>query len=265
MADASPAPPAVGADQALWLDAELARVRDGCAAFAVPFEEIERAFGDELLIVVDPVQLTHQLSDNIAIGGSTVSPVYFFLGGGDWMGAGWLKPITGSRVYREGEQILRRSGAFRKTASYAQKLKNLESGKSMLLNHVNIDSIEKLDAYYRNYRRMIHRARSQGIVPRGTFVIRDTLRPKDVNIARPLWAEVAERDIGVAIDAGGNLCRLGPGQHRTAVAKLLGLARLPCEVRCVHADWLQQRIDETGMTAFHALRVGLMAIRQRTL
>jgi ParB-like chromosome segregation protein Spo0J len=52
-----------------------------------------------------------------------------------------------------------------------------------------------------------------------------------------------DRDIGVALGPWGDLVRLPGGQHRLAIASVLGLERIPVQIRMVHADLLRRRMD----------------------
>jgi hypothetical protein len=243
-----------------WLAQALVAKPGDKLLFSESFEDAEHLLGEVLQISIHPSRLTLQLADKIEVGGRMLSPVNFFLGFGDW--SPWLQPISERRVYREAQQILRRKGAFRLTTGYINKKAAIEAGKTFTINHVSIDNIEKLDDYYRNYRQMIRRAREEGIVARPKTILSSALNADDVNSARPLWAEVAERNVGIAIDRDGSLHRLGPGQHRTAVAQLLKLSTMPCEVRCIHGDWLRRLIADTGLQPLGALAYGLDKVRQ---
>ena len=263
VSDASPLPGEVNRSDVslefLFREA-LARLEDRGVSYALAFDDVAHAFGESLLVDIDPRQLEFKLANLLIVSGQRYSPADFFFGTGEW--GVWLKPITKSRVYREGRQLVRHHHAFRQTASYKHKSGLIGSGKHITHNHVVLDSIEKLDDYFRNFRRMFKRAETVGIEIRTEPLGPDFSNVGTVNTARPIWAEISERNVGIAIGSGGEIYRVGPGQHRTVVAKLLGLPSIPCEVRLVHERWLRRMMDATGRSAEAALRQGLAEIRR---
>ncbi len=233
-------PPApTGAGLALGVRA-LSRVASKGPRFAWDFEEAAALFGHRLVIAVDPRQLAWQFPYELETPSEKLDPSRYFLGSGDW--SGFLNPIDKSPIYLQAVQLKSVDFAFRQAPIYRRLRKAIMSGETRMLNNVELDTVEKLDAYFRNYRDMLTRARKHGIGRRPPVKLDGDPAHFRVNDARPLWAELSERDVGVAIDRDGQLHRIGPGKHRTAAAKVLGLDRMPCEVRMVHVDWLASRI-----------------------
>jgi hypothetical protein len=62
----------------------------------------------------------------------------------------------------------------------------------------------------------------------------------------------SDNDIGIAVDASGNLIHFRSGHHRLMIAQQLEILRLPVVVRLVHATWL---IEATNLSAAELKRV----------
>lgn len=242
------------------LETGLAQLKQG-RSFAVGFDDIAELIGDELLISVHPKLLQLQLANSIKVEGKSCATTDFFVGQGDWLP--WLADIEKSRVFREARQLQNHAYRVRPTPAYKHYVKLIETKVPFTLNHVAIDSVETLEDYFKNFRRMFRRAEEHGIVMRSSTEINETSGVGPTNSARPIWTEYAERNVGVAIGADGSLYRLGPGQHRTAVAKLLKLTSMPCEVRMIHLDWLLQLMKQHDMPADQALLQGLSEFRNK--
>ena len=58
-----------------------------------------------------------------------------------------------------------------------------------------------------------------------------------------------ETEVGMAVDADGGLVRVGPGNHRFAIAHQLGLRRIPVELRLFHVRWLREAFRSHGQHA----------------
>lgn len=236
-----PAPPPSGAGLAAGLEA-LSPDSSNDPRFAWDFDEASALFGGRLVIAVDPRLLVWQFPYEVETQAEKLDPSRYFLGSGEW--SGFLTPIDKSPIYLQAVQLKSAGFAFRQAPVYQRFKKVILSGETRMMNNVELDTVEKLDAYFRNYRDMFARARTQGIRRRPPVSLDGDQKKFRVNDARPLWAEISERDVGIAIDRDGQLHRIGPGKHRTAVAKVLGLERMPCEVRMVHAGWLKSRAPE---------------------
>jgi hypothetical protein len=53
----------------------------------------------------------------------------------------------------------------------------------------------------------------------------------------------SDDNVGVAIDASGNLVHFRTGHHRLMIAQQLGVLKVPVVVRVVHAAWLLERAN----------------------
>ncbi len=256
-------PPLAGSESArAWLGSGLADLQSGRARFALGFDDAVAFFGRRLIVNVDPARLEYQLENEVNDGDRTYAVPDFFVGNGDW--SPWLKSLQETRVAREARQLVQQEFRFRRTHAYRTQLERIATQKVVTLNHVLIDSQEKLDDYFRNFCQMFHRAGRMGI-----RVMQDRELESDEsfttgNSARPVWAEYTERNIGIAIGSRGELYRVGPGQHRTAVAKTLNLAKMPCEVRLLHVDWIERQLLHSRQPLARALRMAVVTACQAT-
>lgn len=225
------------------------------------FDDALDLFGGDLLIEADPAEFDRQMSYRIDPGGGTLSPSEFFVGDGDW--SGWLVPLDSFRVMRELRELIAAGLDYRRTRRYAACRRAMDEGRVPHFHHANFDTPEKLDAYFVNFCRMIAAAERYGILPRPMARLDDDPGHYPTNAVRPLWLELSERNIGVAIGSDGTLVRLGPGKHRVAVAQLLALPSVPCEVRLIHADLLRRHLRDARGDALAAVRHCLAEVRQQ--
>lgn len=247
--------PPSGVAQGVVVAARMLAKRPGRAPrFAHAFDDAAALFGTRLVIGVDPRRLHSQFPYEMETTGGPIDPSRFFLGAGEWSGV--LQPIAQSPVYLQAVQLIAADLMFRRTPIYRRLKTIIAAGRSRLINNVEIDTVEKLDDYFRNYQTMLRRARKHGILRRPAVKLDADPALYRTNHARPLWAEVSERDVGVAIDRDGTLHRIGPGKHRTAAAKVVCLERMPCEVRMVHVEWIKSQIPQLSRPRdlLHAIR-----------
>ena len=76
---------------------------------------------------------------------------------------------------------------------------------------------------------------------------------------RPVLVELMESEIGIGVDADGSLVRVGPGNHRMAIARQLGLARVPVELRLFHAAWVRRQMAQ-GKGPLQSITAGVRRI-----
>jgi hypothetical protein len=226
--------------------------------FFIRHDILAEKVGGLPVVDVHLAQLTLQLSRHVTVGGRTFVLTEWFVGNGDW--SGWLRPIVSTPVYREVEILLRAGKDFRTTAHF-QKLKlHMEMGRPPIRNEIPLDTLEKLETYAGNVLRLAASISKRGVLRRPEAHIEEIAANTDV--ARPLWVEAMESEIGAAILADGTVARLGPGHHRVAVAKLCGVSHAPVEIRLVHGAWLKRQMAETGLPPWPALIAGLRNITQ---
>jgi hypothetical protein len=217
----------------------LAKQRRG---FAVPSAWGVAACGQGLQLYCPPGQVDLQLTDWVGWGEKRWHLNDFFLGAGDW--APLLKPSTDTFVAREAEELYACAFDFRATRTYAVLMQAAFDGRPVRRQQLLLDRPESVDRYFEHFVRLFHSIQGKGIL-------------SCAELSAGGHGTPLERDIGVAIGAGGEVYRLPGGQHRTAIARVLGLKRLPVEVRLVHEQWLRKAIDESSEKPLLALCLGI--------
>ncbi len=243
-------------------DKAVERLLDGSDDVLVLPDHARWYFGRALNFNIDPARLTARLSDFVRdergphwIGTS-------FLDTGDWSKA--VRPLARSPVHREVSELVAADLDFTKTRAYGELLAAAGRGRPARRYGVPLAGPAEVDAYFRYCVDLIRSMRKHGIVPRREFrsFRKRWFRHRDV---RPPKFEGSERDIGVAIGAGGELVRHLGGKHRTAIAQAVGLHSIPIEIRLVHVGWLAGEMERTGLPAHQALGQALRALREDPL
>lgn len=109
----------------------------------------------------------------------------------------------------------------------------------MRRNNVALDTVSKIDAYFKSTAELLASIADKGVVKRPAFTVDMALSYTPTEI-RPLAGEMLERDVGVGIGPQGELLRVCSGLHRTAAALHLGVTSMPVELRMIHIDILRQ-------------------------
>jgi hypothetical protein len=217
-------------------------------------------FGSALRVEIDPACLRLRISDHVAGENGIHWVGSFFLDAADWSRA--LTPITHSPVHREMHDLILADLNYRKTRSYRVHMRLARRGRPVTRNGIALSGPEEVEAYYRYCVDLIASMRDQGVVPRHRLSLVDALGLKH-RMARPVALNGSERDIGVAINADGELLRHLGGKHRTAVAQALALPKIPVEVRMVHVHWLENEMRRTGLPAHQTLVEALARLGHR--
>lgn len=231
----------------------------GDLPFSGSYLSFHEFFGDRLVVEIDPGSVTHQFPPNRMIGGRNVSIADYVLGRGSW--DGFLEPLDRSVIHREVADVLASGDAFRDTESHAALRERLERGNPAIRNMLPLDSAEKIDRYFEDMLALVASIRSKGYRrrPRYNGVDSAEAAMAATTPLRPLLVELTESEIGMAVDAGGRLVRVGPGNHRMAIARQLGLARVPVEMRLFHVAWVR-RAMESAPGPLHAIGQGVRAL-----
>jgi hypothetical protein len=159
-------------------------------------------------------------------------------------------------------ELVKAGDDYRGSRPYRRLMRRVRRRRPSERNGVLLSTEEDVEAYLRYCRALIKSARKHGVVRRrtsGTFRGR-WLKHRS---ARPPLVDLAERDVGVAIDVNGELVRHLGGKHRTAIAQALGMERIPVEVRLVHVGWLAEEMRRTGLAAHLALQAGLKRLAEK--
>lgn len=216
----------------------------------LPISWASAYFGNRLVFSVAPLILQQKLADDVEINGKPIWLGRYFLDGADWSGA--LQKLSDLPVYREMTDVVRFASDFRQSPSYMWMLRCIEKGRPVIRNTVALSTQELLDQYFIAYLNLLNSIRHHGLLPHSdapNYFIPAALRPA--------IRKRSERNIGVAIGPDGELLRFRHGQHRTALAQLLGLPAIPVELRMVHTDWLKRQVARTKLPPAEALLAGL--------
>lgn len=211
-------------------------------------------FGGSLFLQIDPRILTHRLDEKYVDADGWHWIGESFLDAGDWQER--LSPLRRSPAHREIVEICRTRDNFRDGKRYRTYLRQIAEGQPPRRNGRPIDTVDKLDAYFRYYADLIDNIDRTGILPRNRFQ-RAASSGQQPRRARSFWLDFVERDIGVAIDKDGRLVRHTSGKHRLAAAIGLGLNEVPVEIRMVHLGWLQAEMQTRQLPAAKALAAAL--------
>ena len=235
-------------------DRAVERLLDGDDDVLVLPEHARWYFGRALSFDVDPARLSRRISDFVRERGGPHWVGTSFLDGADWSGA--LLSLARSPVHREMSELVAADLEFKETQSYRNMLAGAHAARPVRRNGVTLAGRAEIDAYFRYCVELIRSMRKHGVVPRRDFgnFGRRWLKHRD---ARPADREGAERDIGIAINADGELIRHLGGKHRTAIAQTLRLPTVPVEVRLVHVGWIAAEMSRAGLPAHYALVQGL--------
>lgn len=226
---------------------------------AIPAAQGHFHFGEKLVIPVSTASLTARLRDNISDHGRLRWIGTHFLDGSDWSRI--VEPLEKSSSHAEIIELLKTRQDFHAGARYRAYAKRIEAGATVKRNRIAIDTIEKLDQFFEYYLSLIADIEKNGIVPHSDLgLLRQTGHRH--RWTRTLWQDLAERDIGVAIDAAGRLVRHTNGKHRMAAALALGIPRIPVEIRLVHAGWLMREAKRRALSPAHALLAVLDEARE---
>ena len=215
-------------------------------------------FGEQLHLPIDPKTLKTQLANTVVEGGRARWVGKYFLDGSDWKSI--LLPLAKSASHREIVEICGTRHDFRDGARYHKYADSIAGGKPIRRNRIVIDTVEKLDSYFAYYLALIENIEENGILSHTSLELRQQTGWQH-RLTRTLWQDLAERDIGVAIDAGGRLVRHTSGKHRTAAALALGLDRIPVEIRMVHTRWLVRQSEKLGLPPLKAFLATLEEAR----
>lgn len=225
---------------------------------ALPVAQAHFHFSDALLLSINPRSVKLRLIDYFLDSGRPSWIGSHFLDGNDWQPL--LTSVRKSSSHAEIAELCRTRQDFREGQRYQRYAERIAKGVLLRRNRVTLDTIGKLDGYFEYYLALIDDIEKNGIQPHSELGLRGQTGNRH-RWTRSLWQDLAERDIGVAIDADGRLVRHTNGKHRMAVALALGLPRIPVEIRLVHARWLQRQANKLGLSPRDALLATLEKAR----
>ncbi|WP_373504868.1 hypothetical protein [Aestuariivirga sp.] len=210
--------------------------------------EFRGLLGGSLVIHADPRLVQEQFPPAAKINGETLRFDDCAIGRGKWQPH--LRPVQGSALYREVGDVLA-GGGIRNRQSFADLMRKAENGKPAIRYLLALDSEHKIERYFDEVFSLVESIRTNG------YRTRARREPEEAGLAaaeratdaRSQLVEMMETEVGMAVDADGALVRVGPGNHRFAIAHQLGLPRIPVELRLFHARWLREAFRSHGQHA----------------
>jgi hypothetical protein len=247
--------PALGSRRVFpdYFNRAVARLLGHGRAAAVPPSHARWYFGERLLLDVDPAGLTARISDYVEDGHGPRWMGAYFLDAADWRHV--VAPLARSPIHIEMYELIAADLRFRETDRYRLQVGRVARGKPIMRNGMALASIADVDAYWAYCVDLVKSVRDHGLLRRGELDAagRTWLKHRTV---RPVGIDAAERDIGVAVTAEGDLIRHLGGKHRTAIAQALGFASIPVELRLVHVGWLAREMRDRRLSAHIAVAEG---------
>ena len=225
---------------------------------AVPIKAARRAFGPLLVHQISPTALHVWLIKTESFGKKLVQA-------GEWR---MVRRMSQHPVYQRMEQLVQYGRAYREMPVYASLLTQALKGTPHICNEVALNSETVLDVYFERYLQLIESIRRSGVLPRERLVASTDdplVRLPTSEIIRLPGADDGPKDIRVAIGPNGELLQMGSGRHRTAIAQVLGLERIPVEIRLMHVEWLSKLVERSGKSPLDALLDWLNATKQHGL
>jgi hypothetical protein len=186
-----------------------------------------------LTLVVHPNQIQNFLLDWITLNGQDIHIADYFFGGGDWQSI--IRLNQKSTVVNELNEMVDLNWDYKQSRVYAQYIARMQNGQFKSRQQVILDTIEKIDDYFERFHRLF-----LSISNYGYLTIDQLARLKKMEV---------DQEIGVAINAHGELIKLPGGQHRFAIARHLNI-KIPVQVRLVHVDFIKSHQIKTPADLF---------------
>lgn len=153
------------------------------------------------------------------------------------------EPFRESSQYRLIEDIWRYRDRLEDSPTWARLNERISEGKAFTRRggrRFALDTSEKVRDFLYGYRAIMEDMRSNGYRP-----------------------EKDRDEIGVAIDADGGFLKVSSGKHRTAMAQVLGVPKVPVRVLFVHRTWWHRCYGQVGGAPIAALAQGLAALEKQ--
>ena len=224
--------------------------------FALSYPLARWGFGEALVTEVDPHRLETWLLSFAMRDGDPVALRDFFVGSGDW--SSLLRDVATSPLHHEIVELLAHDLKIEDCPVYHRMVARLSAEGPFVRNYIRLSRPEDVQAYLQHYVDLIESVRARGLLrkaERANAGDRGT-----VGGLRSRYHQLIETDVGVAVDRDGRLHRFRGGFHRTAIAKGLGLDRMPVAVKLVHAEWLKGVMADTGLPPHQAVIAGIEAL-----
>lgn len=228
------------------------------AQFTLPVAYGLQLFRGHLDLVLDMSVLSSRLHDWVQSGGLLQHSSSYFVCLGSWDHL--LSPAKRSAVMREAIELHQARLDYRATPSYARYIALADARTPVTRNQIALSSPQRIADYYERFVALYRSIEAHGVLP-----MRRVPQPVANRFLRrglPSWVLASgERDIGVAIGPQGATVLLPGGKHRLAVAIVLGIHRVPVEVRMLHLDWIRRLPTGGRHSLISAIEDGLEGLR----
>lgn len=213
------------------------------SGFSMPVPIVSACLDKHLHLSCRLADIGHVMIDWISDRGRKLHVSDYFLSAGEWEGI--LVRAGTSSVDIEAEELHNHNWNYRSTQTYKKYMKAVEHGNPLRRQQVLLDNRELVEDYFKRFVFLYHSIKKHGLLSHDKLSISQYFR---------------DCSIGVAIGNSGQLCRLSGGQHRTAIARVLGLTKIPAEVRHVHINWLIDMMNKTKMSPISAIKEGIISL-----
>ena len=196
---------------------------------------LRRKLGDDLYLNIPARALTlciRRLTNPVAPRDHVLG--YFILDE-DWQK--YHQDIRKTFIYEETAALVQNPEAIRESAWYKKTLANIAAGRYMLRHRKLLTTQEALDDYLNLCGKLLASVRAKGLL-RLSGLDAEQRNAYQGATRQSSW-EDAEVDLGLAVNAAGDVYRTADGQHRGALAVILNLPSIPVELRLTRRDWLR--------------------------
>lgn len=206
----------------LWVDRYLRNHGDLQENFRLPLRLVEAAWAKLPSRTLVVTEVNTILADWIHCRGQVINTTDYFIGGGNWRPL--VRSTDGDPVREEARQLREVELKYRETEAYRLLLAQVRSpSEGPRRQGRDLRERADVDAYFKRFVRLFRSVEAHGLLPHHQL---DTLQLRFNN----------DRGLGVAVDADGRIHRLQGGNHRWAIAQVLGIRVVPVEIRLVHVE-----------------------------
>ena len=198
----------------------------------LPFHSLKSPTGDILTIKIDPRKIERRCPVRL-------NETSFFIKSGSWdLVTEQLDSIGTYSFMRELHQELSQGLHYRETQIYSIFTTKLQMGEPLRGQGRTLDSMSKIDHYFQS------RVQLMMSMQRVGYMAQSMLGNNG-------------NELAVAIGRDGDIIKYGDGNHRCAMARILGLKEIVVAVRRVHRLWVLRCQEEYRASPLNAIVKGL--------